>query len=144
MTDVDPNSKRTALHVAACEGRDELVKFLLENSADITAKDSKGNTPLNDAVRHHQDSTARVLRGHAPGISLAMQGNASGVALCEAAFNGDLTHIKRLLENGVGINDADYDERTALHLAACEGHVDVVKHLLDARASVASVDRFGG
>eukprot|EP00961_Rhodomonas_salina_P166296 2241068-Rhodomonas_salina.1 len=71
-----------------------------------------------------------------------MVGHASGVALCESAFKGDLTHIKRLMDNGVGVNDADYDGRTALHLAACEGHEDVVKYLLDKRASVASVDRF--
>lgn len=33
-------------------------------------------------------------------------------------------------ENYIDINDTDYDKRSALHLAACEGHFDAVNYLL--------------
>jgi len=38
---------------------------------------------------------------------------------------------------------ADYDGRTALHIACCEGHVDMVKYLLDLGAPVHVRDRYG-
>ena len=42
------------------------------------------------------------------------------------------------------MNLADYDWRTPLHLAACEGSVEVVEYLLSVGASVHARDRFGG
>ena len=38
---------------------------------------------------------------------------------------------------------ADYDGRTALHIACCEGHVDLVKYMLDLGAPVHVRDRYG-
>ncbi|KAL3862043.1 hypothetical protein ACJMK2_008040 [Sinanodonta woodiana] len=39
-------SGRTALHVAACHGNEHVVRLLLENGADINARDKNDNTPL--------------------------------------------------------------------------------------------------
>ena len=48
------------------------------------------------------------------------------MALCWAASQGDLEEIKRLVANGVNLNDADYDGRTCMHLVASEGHINIV------------------
>jgi len=37
---------RTALHEAALHGRVEVVELLLENGADVNAKNHRGETPL--------------------------------------------------------------------------------------------------
>merc|ERR1712203_1173758 len=52
--------------------------------------------------------------------------------LCAAAYEDDLDCLKLLCEVvGVDPNTGDYDRRTALHLAASEGHGAVVEFLLD-------------
>ena len=50
--------------------------------------------------------------------------------LCLSAKQGDLEHLKKLFNMEVDMGQADYDGRTALHLASCEGHTDVVRFLL--------------
>ena len=42
--------------------------------------------------------------------------------LLYAAYEGDTTELQRLLAQGFEVNGADYDARTALHLASAEGH----------------------
>ena len=46
--------------------------------------------------------------------------------------------------NSVDINKGDYDKRTALHLAAGEGHLDIVQFLCKRGANVNVEDRWGG
>ncbi|KAI1726768.1 glutaminase domain-containing protein [Ditylenchus destructor] len=66
------------------------------------------------------------------------------VTLLFACKNGDLETIRRLFLQGVSMNLADYDGRTALHLAACEGHTIIVKFLLHvAKVDHTIKDRWG-
>ena len=44
----------------------------------------------------------------------------------------------------VDVNAGDYDKRTALHLAAGEGHAGVVQLLCERGANVNIEDRWGG
>ncbi len=44
------NDGRTALHGAALQGYDEVIKFLTSKGADLNAKDKKGFTPLDTAL----------------------------------------------------------------------------------------------
>lgn len=55
---------------------------------------------------------------------------------------GDTAALKRTLEEGATPDAADYDNRTALHLAASEGHSSVVELLLEYKANVNPVDRW--
>jgi glutaminase len=43
----------------------------------------------------------------------------------------------------VSLCNGDYDERTALHLAAAAGHYEVVKYLIDAKIPINPRDRWG-
>jgi glutaminase len=65
------------------------------------------------------------------------------VDLCWAASEGDLNGIRRLLVEGVDLDEADYDGRTALHLAASEGQAHVVEYFIARGASLRPVDRWG-
>ena len=137
-------NKRTALHVAASEGHIHLVKLLLDEKADASAVDTFGNTPLNDSVRHKQDEVSALIRKMHPTIRYKLKGAEMGVQLCGAASVGDLEQVHRLVANGVDVNEADYDGRTALHLAASEGKADVVRYLIECNCNITCKDRFGG
>jgi glutaminase len=53
-----------------------------------------------------------------------------------------LDEILRLEAEGVSPNIADYDGRTPLHLAASEGQIEVVKHLITKEVSLNPKDRW--
>ncbi|KAG6466873.1 hypothetical protein ZIOFF_075314 [Zingiber officinale] len=67
----------------------------------------------------------------------------STMQLLFLASLGDAKGVEELLKDGVDVNSIDLDGRTALHIAACEGNVDVVKLLLSWRANVDARDRWG-
>lgn len=64
--------------------------------------------------------------------------------LCQAAADGDIDYLKMLVDNGLDPNAADYDSRTALHLAASNNRLDVIKYLCRIpHIHVNAVDRTG-
>lgn len=67
----------------------------------------------------------------------------STMQLLFMACRGDVKGVEDLLNEGIDVNSIDLDGRTALHIAACEGHVDVAKLLLSRRANLDARDRWG-
>ncbi|CAI7929020.1 unnamed protein product [Closterium sp. NIES-54] len=78
-----------------------------------------------------------------------------GTHLCRLASSSNSHQLARLLEFGADPNSADYDGRTALHVAAAEGHLNVVKFdtwlddlqlylLSDSRDSISMFDHTSG
>ncbi|KAL5997702.1 hypothetical protein ACLOJK_008632 [Asimina triloba] len=65
---VDVNFKdiddRTALHVAACQGRKDVVESLLRNGAEVDSKDRWGSTPLSDAIYYKNHDVIKLLEEH--------------------------------------------------------------------------------
>ncbi|KAM9854359.1 glutaminase liver isoform, mitochondrial [Aulostomus maculatus] len=61
-----------------------------------------------------------------------------------AAFKGDVQSLRRYFLSGVDVNAVDYDGRSALHVAAAEGHTEVIHFLLqNTGANPALKDRWG-
>lgn len=63
--------------------------------------------------------------------------------LCAASAKGDINELRRLVARNVDVNRADYDGRTALHLAASDGRFDAVCFLVERGANPDVVDRWG-
>eukprot|EP00966_Prymnesium_polylepis_P207020 4795638-Prymnesium_polylepis.3 len=73
--------KRTAIHLAASEGRLEVVKFLIEEAgANHSPADRWGGTPLDDATRHAHTQVIDYLKSK--GAKASKVEEASKSALC--------------------------------------------------------------
>ncbi|KAL1460557.1 hypothetical protein WDU94_012534 [Cyamophila willieti] len=60
-----------------------------------------------------------------------------------AVMKGDLQRVEEIKGYGADLSMKDADNRSALHIACCEGHYDIVKYLLLNGASVHEKDRHG-
>jgi glutaminase len=98
---------------------------------------SRYNFQVYDGLVEGQGSRKRDPRLSDPAIFTDV------VQLCWAAGEGNLDEVRSLVASGVNPDIADYDGRTALHVAASEGHAEIVSHLLEQSANPAPVDRWG-
>nr|XP_034959502.1 glutaminase liver isoform, mitochondrial isoform X2 [Zootoca vivipara] len=70
--------------------------------------------------------------------------NKTVVNLLFAAYSGDISALRRFALSAMDMEQKDYDSRTALHVAAAEGHLEVVKFLVEAcRVNPFVKDRWG-
>ena len=53
----------------------------------------------------------------------------SASELCTAAAQGKVDLIKHYIKAGINVNAADYDKRTALHIAAADGCLEAVRRI---------------
>ena len=75
---------------------------------------------------------------------LDLGSEALSVQLCEAAFDGNLERVKELIKLGADPMYVDYDGRTAYHLAAAEGRLEIFDYLYDKKPiSFDFKDKFG-
>ncbi|XP_070508954.1 L-asparaginase isoform X1 [Chironomus tepperi] len=119
---------RTALHVACAEGNDEVVKHLLLNGAAVHIRDRYDRSPLIEAINHDNHEIIKLLLkcgAHIFGSTRSL-----GDSLAGAAARGLVKRLESYRLAGVDLSLQDNSGRTALHLAALHGHVNVVDYLL--------------
>uniref|UniRef100_A0A8C9ZAI3 glutaminase n=1 Tax=Sander lucioperca TaxID=283035 RepID=A0A8C9ZAI3_SANLU len=80
---------------------------------------------------HNYDNLRHFTKKHDPRNRSDEDSNKSVVNLMFAAYSGDLTALRRFALSAVNMEQRDYDSRTALHVAASEGHVEVVVFLTE-------------
>ncbi|KAH8088625.1 hypothetical protein JL720_6570 [Aureococcus anophagefferens] len=122
--------RRTALHLAAARRAQPRSRFLVD-AARTSTPSTAGAARLRDAEdgRHASVVAFLVERGAARGRSKDFEGDRRHRQA--PGRRGDVGGIRALLASGVDVNGGDYDKRTALHLAAAEGHADAVRFLID-------------
>ncbi|XP_031439401.1 glutaminase kidney isoform, mitochondrial isoform X4 [Clupea harengus] len=68
----------------------------------------------------------------------------SVINLLFAAYTGDVSALRRFALSSMDMEQRDYDSRTALHVAAAEGHIEVVRFLMEAcKVNPVPKDRWG-
>lgn len=133
--------RRTALHVACCEGNLEVVRYLLQNGAAVHIRDRYDRTPLMDAILNDNYEIIRLLLKC--GAHLTGSIRAIGESLCSAAARNLLHRLESYRIAGADLSQGDPSGRTALHVAAMYGNLDVVRYLVKNYAEVNAVDYLG-
>ncbi|MCB0628863.1 MAG: ankyrin repeat domain-containing protein [Saprospiraceae bacterium] len=163
--------KSTALMEVGVRNNPELAGWLLDQGADLHARDTLGDTALNWAAFYgHEDLVALYLdrgadllvagrqgsaidialhRGHEGLIQLLIRRGAGKAISPEAkAFirdveKGDLDGVATALEKGISPDQTDEIGSPALVLAAGAGQEDVVRYLLRKGADKEAMNRVG-
>ncbi|XP_041520385.1 glutaminase liver isoform, mitochondrial isoform X3 [Microtus oregoni] len=81
---------------------------------------------------HNYDNLRHCTRKLDPRREGGEVRNKTVVNLLFAAYSGDVSALRRFALSAVDMEQKDYDSRTALHVAAAEGHIEVVKFLIEA------------
>lgn len=121
--------KRTPLHWAARGVHYEIVQYLVDNNADINAKDINQITPIASiTARNHLIALEYVLKNGANPNVMDFERN---TPLHYAAASGQLRTAQLLLENGASVHIKNSYERTPLVIAVREsGNLEMVKLLI--------------
>ena len=124
----------TALLWAAYNDDVDMVKALLAAGAKADAANHYGMTALLQAATSGNVAVMEVLLNGGANAKLARLD--AETPLMAAARAGSVPAVRLLLSHGADVNGADaFHQETALMWAAAEGHTDVVKALLDAKAN---------
>jgi ankyrin repeat protein len=122
------------LHMAATRGYNQLVKILLDVGVYI---DSRGRgfyncTPLVSVVHRNIDLSETILLLLDRGANIeATMGESAFTSLMIAAFMGNTTNIRILLDHGADIEAKNKFGETALMVAVKHGKIDSAKVLLE-------------
>lgn len=155
------NGAWTPLHYASEEGKYSVVVFLVENGADISKKNPDGKTSLQLAegkgyqtitdFLKSKESEKEKLRQNKALLDAAKEGNSkkvqeylekgeidyknqNGWTALHYASNrtvDDLEFVRFLVDKNADINSRNSDNNKPLHIAARNGHENIVKFFLD-------------
>ena len=119
---------KTLLLYASKSGDYNLSKYLIENGANINFQDEEGISALTYAAINNKYKCVELLLDHDADINYDMF-SSTITYICELGF---IECLKVFLNyEGIDMECLDYENTSALHLAAGRGHIECVKLLLN-------------
>lgn len=147
---------QTPLHIAAAEGQDAIVRWLLAHEANPLAKDQNGKTPADFAQSQGHNQTAQIILDYIQLVKSEESATAAGdketlrrlltqdirkyTVLHIAAQAGATQIVADEIKTGADVKAQTVNGLTPLHKAIVSGKIEIVKKLLDAGANVNARD----
>ena len=125
--EIDQDSKNAALQEACSAGQLDIVKFMIENGADVNAKNNSGGTPLNVASQGDNRDIVELLIEN--GANINNKNNNGLTPLHQASRNGQKDIVELLIAKGTEVNIKNNAGRTPLDLAEQGGYTEIVELL---------------
>eukprot|EP00892_Ulva_mutabilis_P004198 jgi/Ulvmu1/214/UM001_0218.1 len=144
ISGMDPNcadyDNRTPLHLAAANSSMRVLQLLLQQPrTELGPVDNMGHTPLWHAICLGQHKAAALLRSQGAPVQADI-----AVDLCKAAERNDTRLFELLLVHRIDMQSRDPQGRTALHVAATCGSIEVVSIICKLpSADINPVDGYG-
>jgi ankyrin repeat protein len=124
---LSPKKATKALLKAAHAGHTQVIEELLSKRASIQPAEPGGESALHNAVLQKSSHALRILLQH-PSAEVGYRcGKRLRTALITAAIIGDVHKARMLLETGADLTIVDADGKTAIHHAAANARLDVIR-----------------
>jgi len=143
------DAKDKASTSTGSSGKRRLVSRILTSSGkgarrSVRKNSSSSHDELQLSVTEHWAGQG-ILASRAD-LEIPAEEFAAGCNLLQAAAIGDQPAMQKLLTlRPQHVNFRDYDRRTALHVAASEGHLHICRYLVEEKgANINRSDRWGG
>ena len=134
---IPDDRKYTPLHYACQDGYLEGTRLLLERGANIEAYDEDGSSPLEWAlVEEHKDVCKLLLEKEPTLLNKIVNVELGDYPIHIASKIEDIDIFKMLLQKGANITAKNKEDASAIHLAAREGNLQIVKLLINKQPSV--------
>jgi ankyrin repeat protein len=123
------------MHVAAVHGRVDAATYLLEQGADVNARNEEGQTPLHLAIEHGQVFFVGFLLNRGCDVDAADHGKRTPLHYA-VATEPKFSVLEALAAAGADLNRKDEHGNTALHLAIGEERTSFARFLVEKGARV--------
>uniref|UniRef100_A0A6Q2Z2W1 asparaginase n=1 Tax=Esox lucius TaxID=8010 RepID=A0A6Q2Z2W1_ESOLU len=127
-----------------------MKELSVEAKRKMLSQNLRGEMIANLQGAKHTLSDSRFIQAIAKSLNIsgkeelkAIRDALTPTLACAAAKTGDVEALDAIKEMGSNLSLGDYDGRTPLHIAACEGNLKVVQYLLGQGATVYAKDRYG-
>nr|KAG5713415.1 hypothetical protein BaRGS_024963 [Batillaria attramentaria] len=141
-SDLKDNKGMVALHYAAWQGRPEPVQALLQKQSAVNEQALNGETPLHLACQHGHIHVVKLLLAHHADPTVCNKEMKTPLDLaCEFGRGRVVEQLlksnlcEKLLEDNP-IDTLDNGRTTCLHLAARNGHSDIIRLLIQSGMNI--------
>ena len=127
--------------MAVWKGHLDIVRILLDRSANLDAANKNGFTPLISAAGNCHLDIVRILLDRSANVDAANKNGCNPLSF--AAQFGHLDVVRLLIDRSAKVDAANKKGRTPLIKAAAKGHLDCVRVLVERSANVDTRNKWG-
>jgi len=124
----------TPLLAAADRGRDEVMRYLLDNGADPNAKGGDGMAAIHHLTTADAEDRLAILLEY--DLDLQIKDNDGDTALHYIRESTPVSITRRLVNRGAKVDAKNDEETTPLWAAVKEGNLEVATYLVSKKADV--------